>query len=205
MAARIDRATRDVHRSAGSTMWSLMETSGASSGSTTQSYTLRAGRALSTLAARRLEGRPMADGLRISHIDDLEWTEVRVQTDGTRRRSVWNRFVEMTPKRSVIYTRYDPGFILPRHSHVDEEIIFVVEGDLMIGDRHCPKGSVIVLEAETMFGPLIAGDEGTLIFEVFPGVTDRHDADLDEWHRVLDERGITALPDPPFTLPPPPA
>src|SRR4051812_13899550 len=158
----------------------------------------RAGYSLSTIAG-------MPEGLRISHVDDIEWTEVRVQTDGTRRRSVWNRFIEMSPERSVMYTRYDPGFILAKHSHVNTEIIFVVEGDLMVGDHHCPAGSCIILDAETMFGPLVAGENGVHIFEVFgEGTFKRHSADEDEWREMLNERGITALPDPEFTIPPPP-
>jgi hypothetical protein len=130
---------------------------------------------------------------------------VRAQTDGTRRRSVWNRFIEMSPSRSVMYTRYDPGFILPRHSHRETEIVFVVEGDMMVGDHHCPEGSCIILDAETMFGPLVAGENGVHIFEVFPGTFQRHSADEEEWQHMLKERGITALPDPSFTIPPPPA
>jgi hypothetical protein len=146
----------------------------------------------------------MSEGLRISHVDDIEWTEVRVETDGTRRRSVWNRFIEMSPERSVMYTRYDPGFVLARHSHVSTEVIFVVEGDMMVGDHHCPKGTCIVLDAGTMFGPIVAGEEGVHIFEMFPGTFKRQDADLEEWEAILKERGITSLPDPEFTIPPPP-
>jgi anti-sigma factor ChrR (cupin superfamily) len=143
----------------------------------------------------------MGDGLKIRHIDDVEWTEVRAQTDGTRRRSVWNRFISMTPERAVIHTRYDPGMVLPRHAHKSEEVIYVLEGDLMIGDTHCPTGTVVILEPGTSFGPLIAGDEGCLIFEVFRGTTDPADEDPEGFRRLLDDRGVTNLPHPPFTVP----
>jgi hypothetical protein len=140
----------------------------------------------------------MADGPYICHVDDLEWQEVRVQEQDGRRASVWNRFIDMGPDRSIMHTRYDPGMVLARHSHQALEVVYVLEGSLLVGDVACRAGSVIILEAGDSFGPLVTGDEGAMIFEVFTGLPERAGQDREGFDELLAERGITQLPNPPF-------
>jgi len=71
----------------------------------------------------------------VHHVDDLEWHEVRSQQIGDRRTSVWNRFVDITDDRTVAYTRYDAGVMLPRHSHHADEVIYIIEGEVTVGDQ----------------------------------------------------------------------
>ena len=47
-------------------------------------------------------------------------------------------------------------------------------------DHHCPKGTCIILDAGTKFGPLIAGENGVHIFEMFPGTFERLEKYLKE-------------------------
>jgi hypothetical protein len=144
----------------------------------------------------------MEDGLTIRRVDEIAWQEVRAQVDASGRRiSVWNRFVDVTPTRTVLHTRYDPGVVLARHAHHSEEVIFVLDGDIRVGDVSCPAGTVIILEPGMSFGPLIAGDRGALIFEVFRGPAHRKSEDAEEFDRLLAELGVAALPDPTFDLP----
>jgi len=146
----------------------------------------------------------MTHGPFICHVDELEWQEVRAQRHGDRRASVWNRFVDVAPDRTVIYTRYDAGMILARHSHHSDEVILIVNGELMIGDERCRAGSVVVLEAGESFGPLIAGDEGVVLFEVFNGPPARAGQDQSEFQALLRERSIVELDDiAPFHMPAP--
>lgn len=143
------------------------------------------------------------DGLLIRHVDDVPWQEVRAQQHGARRASVWNRFVDVAAARTVVHTRYDPGVVLARHWHHSDEVILVLEGELMVGEQRCTSGSVIVLNAGAAFGPLIAGERGVVLFEVFTGPAARAGHDEASFRELLRERGIDELPTPAFDVPAP--
>ncbi len=136
------------------------------------------------------------------HADDVAFTEVVAQEHpGGRRVSAYNKFLEWTDRRLVNITRYDPGLVLERHAHASDHVVFVLEGDLEIGGRPCPTGTLIVLEQGAVFGPLIAGADGCTLFEHWAGDPMPVPVDPDLYHRTLDERGITRLPNPPFDPP----
>ena len=97
-------------------------------------------------------------GLSIKHTDDISWREVKPQSHGYRRAAVHVKTIDRSPERVVLYTRYDPGLVVERHGHRGDEVIFVLEGDLMVGDLPARAGSTIILERETPFGPLIASN-----------------------------------------------
>ena len=63
---------------------------------------------------------------RIIPISDLAWED---RQPGVKRKSLWE---DAATKRQAILTRIEPGAQLPRHRHVGDELIFVVEG--AIGD-----------------------------------------------------------------------
>ena len=58
-----------------------------------------------------------------------------------------------------------PGAGLPHHGqhgrtahrHASDHLVYVLEGELLVGDRFCPRGTLVVLEVGAKFGPLIAG------------------------------------------------
>jgi hypothetical protein len=127
------------------------------------------------------------------HVDDLPWHEVRAQQHGDRRASVNLRFLEMSPTRTVIYTRYDPGMVLERHGHASDHVIFILEGSLLVGDRWCPPGTMVLLEHGAAFGPLEAGPDGTLLLEFYTGDPSPVPADRDGFETLLEERGITPI------------
>ena len=58
-----------------------------------------------------------------------------------------------------------------------------------------------MLELGATFGPLIAGDEGALLFEVWMGDPGPVPADKEGYYALLKERGIVRLPNPVFTKP----
>jgi len=64
-----------------------------------------------------------------------------------------------------------------------------------------PAGTAAVLEAGKSFGPLVAGPEGALLFEVFTGRADRAGQDRSGFAELLDAKGSVELDNPPFTLP----
>jgi anti-sigma factor ChrR (cupin superfamily) len=59
---------------------------------------------------------------RIIHVSDVEWEE---RQPGVRAKSLWG---DAETKRRAVMTRIAPGAQLPRHRHVGDELVFVIEG-----------------------------------------------------------------------------
>jgi hypothetical protein len=135
------------------------------------------------------------------HIDDVPWKEVIAQMHGERRVSVHEKFLEWTAKRMVVLGRYDPHVVIERHGHKSDHLVYVLEGGLTVGDRQCRAGTLIVLEVGASFGPLIAGDDGALLFEVWMGDPGPVPADREGYQALLRERGITRLAPPKIDRP----
>lgn len=139
-------------------------------------------------------GQGGAPRLAFVHVDDVLWTEVIAQQHGDRRASVNLKFLERTPQRMALVTRYDPHVVIERHGHKSDHLVFVLAGDVMVGERHCPRGTLIVLELGAVFGPLIAGAQGALLFEVWMGDPAPVPADTEGYAALLAERGIVSVP-----------
>jgi hypothetical protein len=135
------------------------------------------------------------------HVDDVPWTEVIAQLHGERRVSVHEKFLEWNAKRMVVLGRYDPHMVIERHGHASDHLVYVLEGELIVGERHCAPGTLIVLEVGAKFGPLTAGETGALLFEVWMGDPRPVPGDKQEYYALLKERGIVRLPNPAFTRP----
>jgi len=142
-----------------------------------------------------------APRLAFVHVDDVPWTEVIAQQHGERRVSVHEKFLEWNAKRMVVLGRYDPNVVIERHGHASDHLVYVLEGLLIVGDRPCPPGTLIVLELGAQFGPLIAGEQGALLFETWAGDPRPVPADKEGYYALLKEKGIVRLPNPPFKKP----
>ena len=132
------------------------------------------------------------------HIDDVPLQEVLTQAHGPRRVGVHCRFLEWSPSRTVIHTRYDPGLVLEVHGHRSDHVIYILDGTLRVGDVDCRAGSMILLEHEAVFGPLVAGPEGTTLLEFYTGDPRPVSVDPVGFAALLAERGIVPLDPPPF-------
>ena len=139
--------------------------------------------------------------LRFRHIDEEPWREARAQQHGERRVSVWNKWLDYSPRFLALYTRYDPGMMIHKHGHNSDHLVFVIEGELMCGEVRCTAGMHITLEHGAVFGPLVAGPEGALLFEVFMGDSGSSPTDAQGFERLMKEKGVVKLPDPPLELP----
>jgi len=139
--------------------------------------------------------------LKITHLENVEWQEVKAQQHGDRRVCVWEKYLEWTPDLLVLYARYDPGMLTERHGHMSDHIVYVLEGEITVGDERCGPGSNIVLEKGAVFGPIEAGPNGALMLEIMMGDPRAVPADPDGFARLLKERGITPLPNPPIEAP----
>jgi len=136
------------------------------------------------------------------HQADVPWQEVLAQRHGERRVSVHEKFLEWTADRMVVLGRYDAGVVVERHGHKSDHLVYVLEGELMVGDRACPSGTLIVLEVGAAFGPLIAGERGALLFETWAGDPAPVPADKDGYYALLRDRGIERLTPPAIVRPP---
>jgi hypothetical protein len=70
-----------------------------------------------------------------------------------------------TPLASLLYI--PPHHVLPRHSHPCYRVEVMIRGTLNIGDRVLHSGDVSVSGPDELYGPHIAGEEGSLSVEIF--------------------------------------
>ena len=138
----------------------------------------------------------------IVHQDEYPYSEVRSQNHGDRRVGVHLKNLLRTPEYVINIAIYDPGMVLERHGHASSHVIYVVEGFVDVGGHDAPAGSVILLEHGAKFGPLIAGPEGSLLFEVYLGDSQPVPADPEGFLKLLESMGITPLPHPVYEYPP---
>ena len=140
------------------------------------------------------------------HMDDADmpWQLCRAQrnADGSESfvREKWFAFSPY-PQYLSLYAEYDPGMMVHAHGHNSDHVVFVISGDVMCGDVHCPAGTHIALDQGDTFGPFIAGPSGAVLFEVMMGDPRSFAADVEGFERLLAERGVQQLPNPPIDMP----
>ena len=131
--------------------------------------------------------------------DDVPAQRVRLQRHGSDDvRAIACRFVHASPTMRVTLSRYDPGVVIERHGHSSDHAIMVLGGHLTVGEVECPARTIIVLEQGAVFGPLVAGPDGTELIEFYGGDATPVPADPDGFARLLADRGITPLPNPDY-------
>jgi hypothetical protein len=143
----------------------------------------------------------MTGGPRFSHLDETPWQEVRRQQHGDRVVSVRERWLDFSPRFLSLYARWAPGMIVHAHGHQSDHVVFVLEGEMTCGDVRCTPGTHIALDEGDTFGPFVAGPDGVVLFEVMMGDPRSFPADPDGYERLLAERGVRQLPNPPIDLP----
>jgi hypothetical protein len=139
--------------------------------------------------------------LRIVHLDDVPWQEVKAQRHGDRRVSVWEKYLEWTPERMTLYARYDPGMLVERHGHRSDHLVHVLSGSITVGGQECRAGATLLLPEGAVMGPVEAGPDGAELFEVMLGDPRAVPADREGFAALLAERGIEPLPNPPIEAP----
>jgi hypothetical protein len=134
------------------------------------------------------------------HLDDpdMTWQQCRRQrnADGSES-SVWEKWLAFSPEPQYLslYAKYDPGMIVRRHGHYSPHLVFVIEGELWVGDRLCPPGTHIELPFGAAFGPIRAGAGGARLFEVMLGDPRSWGDQPELFEQTLVEHGAEALPD----------
>jgi hypothetical protein len=152
---------------------------------------------------------PKKEGLEptFRHLDDPEapWLDIKAQrnADGSisQVREKWLAF-SPDPQYLSVYAKYDPGMVVRRHGHFSPHVVFVLEGEVTFGDRPCPAGTHVELPLGAAFGPVVAGPEGAVMFEVMMGDPRGWGDDPEAFEAALAAQGAEALPDPPLEFPP---
>ena len=134
------------------------------------------------------------------HLDDpdLAWQQVkRVRRADGVEASVWEKWLAFSPDPQYLslYARYDPGMIVRRHGHNSPHVVFVVEGGAWFGERWCPAGTHIELPEGAAFGPIRAGEDGAVMFEVMLGDPRSWGDRPEAFEEVLTAHGAAPLPD----------
>ena len=148
----------------------------------------------------------MAGGPTIRRLDDpdVSWQRVKAQrnADGTES-SVWEKWFAFRadPPYLSLYARYDPGMVVRRHGHRSPHVVFVLDGEILVGDELCGTGTHIELPQGEQFGPLVAGDAGCALFEVMLGDPRSWSDDPKPFVEACSARGVTPLPDPKIDFP----
>jgi hypothetical protein len=149
----------------------------------------------------------MMGGPRIKHVDDVDVHEVvRIEFEDGRSASINERFMEWLPNFLSFYNRWDPGMMQRKHGHHGHHVVFILSGEMWVGDRHCPAGTHIFLMHGDTFGPWVAGPEGCETLGIVAGEGSSFAAAEDDaaYLAMLRERGahraaVPALTDlPPF-------
>jgi hypothetical protein len=141
------------------------------------------------------------------HLDDadMSWQQVkRIRRADGSEASVWEKWLAFSPDPQYLslYARWDPGVIVRRHGHYSPHVLFVIDGDMWCGERHCPAGTHIELPYGAAFGPFVAGESGALLLEVMMGDPRSWGDQPEDFASALAAHGATALPDVPLDFPP---
>ena len=78
--------------------------------------------AIITGATEPVTERASAPPSQVFTLSDLPWIEAR---PGIRQKRIWE---DKANERRAILARFEPGAMLPRHRHVGDELIFLIEG-----------------------------------------------------------------------------
>ncbi|WP_299950617.1 hypothetical protein [uncultured Modestobacter sp.] len=140
----------------------------------------------------------------IKHLDDVPWFEaVRLRFDDGHVASIWEKWIEFTPRYMAFYNKWEPRAFSPYHGHQSDHTVFVVKGELIgpEGEKY-PAGTHITLEWGDMFGPYEAGSEGAELYCVLTGPGRFFASDPEDHARLLAEKGAVNERVPPYPLPP---
>jgi hypothetical protein len=143
----------------------------------------------------------MLGGPRIVDLEEVPEQEVvRIEFADGRVASVFERFLETSPRMFSFYNRWSPGMMSLRHGHQGDHIVYVLEGEVLVGDRVCRKGSHIFLMHGDRFGPWIAGPEGCELLGIIAGNPTAFwtPDDMAEYEALLALQGAKMGPIPPI-------
>lgn len=146
----------------------------------------------------------MFGGPIIKHLDEVPEQEVSrfLYQDG-RTASIWEKWIQMSPRYVAFWNRWDPGALSPPHGHRGDHSNFILKGEIRSKTHVCRAGTHIMLEFGDTFGPWVAGPEGAELYGFISGEGAAFMGDPALWEAWLAEHGAVSVPIPmPKHLPP---
>ena len=67
---------------------------------------------------------------------------------------------------NVQLAEYEPGHEEHPHSHPTSELLYILEGELSLGEERVGPGTMLFVEKDTVYGPLIGGQRGVKFLRV---------------------------------------
>lgn len=146
----------------------------------------------------------MMGGPSIKHLDDVPTEEMlRYRFADGHTASIWEKWIELSPRYVAFWNRWDPGAMTAQHGHTGDHINIILNGEIRCGDIVCKAGTHIMLEWGDLFGPWEAGPEGCELYGFIAGEGSPFGGDPALLQKLLDERGAVNVPLPmPTRLPP---
>jgi quercetin dioxygenase-like cupin family protein len=84
----------------------------------------------------------------------------RLERYGEERLTEVRSYVKGAPEQPQLFeVRQPPNSVTQAHAHSEDEIIYVLEGDIVFGNRSFPAGTAIYVPANTLYG-FHAGEQG---------------------------------------------
>ncbi len=92
-----------------------------------------------------------------------------IAKDGVLRNSHTRFIASHNPGPRMGRVVYDPFYRSEAHWHAANEIIYILRGEITVGETTHGTGTAITIEAKTPYGPLVAGPEGAEFILIFDG------------------------------------
>ena len=137
----------------------------------------------------------------LRRLDEIAWTPVQRQRNADGSESeIRERWPIIRPGCLSAWVHYGPGMVVRRHGHRSNHVVVVLEGSGHLGDEPCGPGTHVHVPLGATFGPIVAGPEGLVCWEVSFGEFGGWGDEPERFAAAVAEHGVTPLPDPPIDL-----
>ena len=104
----------------------------------------------------------------IMHVDDAPWRHGGPQEPGGPIKRGSQFLGEMERGPWILVVSGEPGRVARPHSHEQDEIIYIIEGEMKMGNKTHGPGTMIFMEHGTEYG-FTAGPQGVRFLNIRPG------------------------------------
>ena len=112
-------------------------------------------------------------GIHVRQGEGVSWEENRTEKTGGTAQWLVRTKPYFEPAETGMMLRvveYAPECVVEPHSHAAAEVIYILHGEVTIGDNRFGPGDAIHIEPNTVYGPLRAGADGVRFLLLFAGV-----------------------------------
>ena len=105
----------------------------------------------------------------ITNVDEAPWVREAVQDDG--RKTGAQIVGEVDEGLRAFIMNVAPGFDTGIHSHSQDEVIYIVDGEIRMGKRVLGPQSIVFIPKDVQY-QFTVGDEGVRFLNIRPGPAD---------------------------------